>query len=320
MALSYFFKKLSLFELLVFVLTVLQFCHFCILYSEHAFPMPLLYGPIFWAMYQYLYGEKKYTIRKGLLLGNIPFVIFVIWYFILGDTLGWNYFKWYMPIVVIVQIAYPTIILLRLRGSGSKLDGFVLLKQLMALGIGISLFVAALLAEHYLQINLILGIEPIQGIGVAMAFSLFLLINHIYAISRGIVSEKKETFVKDEENALFDAGLLQRCQEELARVMDIERLYLDPKLSLDKLSSNTNIPKNIISQYLHTQLGLTYYEWLAVYRINYAKKILAESGSDYKLEAIAYSSGFSSKTTFNRYFKEIEGVLPSIYRERILLT
>src|SRR5690606_26220386 len=125
-----------------------------------------------------------------------------------------------------------------------------------------------------------------------------------------------EMIVEDMDDAV-DIDLLEHCGRGLMEAMEKDRLFLDSKLSLDKLSTHVGISKTVISHYLNSKLGLNYYEWLAIYRINHAKVILAEFGSDYKIEAVAYSSGFSSKTTFNRYFKEIVGVLPSIYREQV---
>ncbi|MBL1408102.1 helix-turn-helix domain-containing protein [Sphingobacterium faecale] len=316
MALSPFFKKLTLFELLVSILTILQLYHFCILFSNHALPMPLLYGPLFWGMYQCLSHKSRSIIYRDLLVGNFPFLFFLVWYSILGGTFDWVYFQWYLPVMILVQVGYPLLILYRLKGAGNNRDGVVLLKQLMALGMGISLFVGAVFIHHYLQIDVLVGINPIQAIAVAMVFSLFMLIHYMYGLYRSLEVKPVEIIVEDMDDDM-DTNLLERCGRGLKDAMENDRLFLDSKLSLDKLSTHVGISKTVISHYLNSKLGLNYYEWLARYRINHAKIILAGFGSDYKIEAVAYSSGFSSKTTFNRYFKEIVGVLPSIYREQV---
>ncbi|MDR2283302.1 MAG: helix-turn-helix transcriptional regulator [Sphingobacterium sp.] len=316
MTLSSFLKKLTFFELLVSVLTILQLYHFCILFSNYSFPMPLLYGPLFWAMYQYLSNKSESVIKRDLLLGNLPFAFFVTWYFILGDTFDWGYFQWYLPIMILVQIGYPLVILFRLKDTRSKTEGFVLLKQLMALGMGIFLFVGAVFLKHYMQVDLFMGINPIHAIAVAMVFSLFMLINYMYYRFHATEHDSAVVPVAEVPVVAADTGLLTHCGGELIRAMEVDRLFLDSKLSLDKLSNHIGIAKNVISHYLRDQLQLTYYEWLATYRIRHAKEILTEFGSEYKIEAVAHSSGFSSKTTFNRYFKERVGVLPSTYREQ----
>ncbi|TDQ76289.1 AraC-like DNA-binding protein [Sphingobacterium yanglingense] len=316
MKLSSFLKKLTFFELLVSVLTILQLYHFCILFSNYSFPMPLLYGPLFWAMYQYLSNKSESVIKRDLLLGNIPFAFFVTWYFILGDTFDWTYFKWYLPIMIIVQIGYPVVILFRLKGTPSKTEGFVLLKQLMALGMGIFLFVGSVFLKHYIQVDVFMGINPIHAIAVAMVFSLFMLVNYMYSRFHAVEQDDVTIPVAEDSMLPADTGILAHCGGELVRAMEVDRLFLDSKLSLDKLSNHVGIAKSVISHYLNNQLHLTYYEWLATYRIRHAKAILMEFGSEYKIEAVAHSSGFSSKTTFNRYFKERVGVLPSAYREQ----
>lgn len=316
MKLSPFLKKMTFFELLVSVLIILQLYHFCILFSNYSFPMPLLYGPLFWAMYQCLANKREMVIKRDILLGNIPFAFFLVWYFMLGDTLDWTYFKWYLPVMILVQIVYPVVILFRLEGTSSKTEGFALLKQLMALGIGIFIFVGAVFLQYYVQLDVFMGINPIHAIGVAMIFSLFMLINYMYSRLYAIKYDSAVVPVAEDSMAHADKVVLAHCGSELTRAMEVDRLFLDSKLSLDKLSNHIGVAKSIISYYLHNQLHLTYYEWLATYRIRYAKEILSEFGSEYKIEAVAHSSGFSSKTTFIRYFKERVGVLPSTYREQ----
>jgi AraC-like DNA-binding protein len=63
-------------------------------------------------------------------------------------------------------------------------------------------------------------------------------------------------------------------------------------------------------------LGKSFYRIIAEYRIENAICILKEKGDSLTIEALAYESGFSSKTSFNKYFKEITGYLPSEYRNR----
>lgn len=317
---SSFLRKMTLFELFVSVLTMLQLYHFCILFSNQGFPMPLLYGPLFWAMYQFLSGKSRAVIKRDFAVGNFPFAFFVVWYWMKGDNLDWNYFQWYLPVMILGQIGYPLAILYRLKGVESKGKGFVLLKQLMALGMGIFLFVGAVFLHHYLQVDVLMGIDPIHAIAVAMVFSVFMLLNYMYALWDSTEREIVEMPAEPELLITVDDELVEYCDSELTRAMEEERLFLDAKLTLDKLSTYIGISKNIISQYLHSQLGLNYYEWLAAYRIDYAKEILSEFGSEYKIEAVARASGFSSKTTFNRYFKERVGVLPSVYREQASFT
>lgn len=48
-------------------------------------------------------------------------------------------------------------------------------------------------------------------------------------------------------------------------------------------------------------------------RINEAKRLIKENGMS--LEKIADAAGFGSFTTFNRVFKKVTGVAPSIYRD-----
>jgi len=47
------------------------------------------------------------------------------------------------------------------------------------------------------------------------------------------------------------------------------------------------------------------------------KRLLADPRYDhFTLLALAFEAGFSSKTTFNTYFKEKTGLTPSVYRKQ----
>lgn len=96
---------------------------------------------------------------------------------------------------------------------------------------------------------------------------------------------------------------------------DIEenQLYLNPSLSPETLAAKLNLQKDELFMFLSSNLGKTYYQLIAEYRVAYARKRLEED-INVTIEALAYECGFNSKTTLNKYFKEVTGMVPSRYR------
>ena len=53
------------------------------------------------------------------------------------------------------------------------------------------------------------------------------------------------------------------------------------------------------------------------YRVEYACMMLADADEDIFIEDVAYKSGFNSKVSFNRHFKNIAGCTPKEYVYRM---
>ena len=104
-------------------------------------------------------------------------------------------------------------------------------------------------------------------------------------------------------------------QARLLEMMDRDRPYFDPEITLPKLAQALGIPAAHLSQLLNDGLGRNFYEFINGYRVAEARRRLAkpEAARD-KLIAVALECGFNSLATFNRVFKSIAGRTPSEYR------
>ena len=75
---------------------------------------------------------------------------------------------------------------------------------------------------------------------------------------------------------------------------------------------------NLVSFIINKHLYQTFYELVNAYRINAVKEMLSQNKAEnLTLLAIALECGFNSKTSFNRVFKEINGLTPSQYLKSI---
>ncbi|MEN2399104.1 helix-turn-helix domain-containing protein [Flavobacterium sp. MC2016-06] len=103
---------------------------------------------------------------------------------------------------------------------------------------------------------------------------------------------------------------------KLEEAMKIERYYRDSELTLDKLSNLTSLNKYHISETLNHFVNKPFYTFVNEYRIQYVKdkiKYSSEKNSSINILELAYESGFNSKSSFNRYFKEITSYTPTEY-------
>ncbi|MEP5338872.1 MAG: helix-turn-helix domain-containing protein [Algibacter sp.] len=96
-----------------------------------------------------------------------------------------------------------------------------------------------------------------------------------------------------------------------------QELFKRQHLSLKETADILNISDKKLSHLLNICLGSNFYEYVNTYRVNYFRKKLKEGAADkLTLLAIAFDSGFNSKATFNRVFKQQIGITPIEYKKR----
>ena len=98
--------------------------------------------------------------------------------------------------------------------------------------------------------------------------------------------------------------------------MTAEKPYLMPALTLEKLASLMGIQARVLSTIINRQFNCNFFEFINSYRVEEAKRILADSSKLNKnMLDVMYDVGFNSKATFNTLFKKKVGLTPSEYRK-----
>ncbi|WP_410880838.1 helix-turn-helix domain-containing protein [Myroides sp. DW712] len=92
--------------------------------------------------------------------------------------------------------------------------------------------------------------------------------------------------------------------------------FLTNSFSLEDLADAVGLSKQEVSTVINHQLNSSFYHMVAQYRILHAKALLQER-NNLTIEAIVEECGFSSKSTFNKYFKLFVGKTPSVYRNQL---
>jgi AraC-like DNA-binding protein len=103
--------------------------------------------------------------------------------------------------------------------------------------------------------------------------------------------------------------ILKRLKER----MENEKPFLQSNFSLPDLATQLKISIHQLSQVINDGLGKSFFEMMAEYRIEEAKRLLKEK-ANIKVEEIAEQVGYNSKSSFNTAFKKIVGMTPSEWR------
>jgi AraC-like DNA-binding protein len=111
---------------------------------------------------------------------------------------------------------------------------------------------------------------------------------------------------------------LEEQKSRLLQLMNTEKPFLDFDLSLVKLASSMNVSTHVLSYVINNGCNENFYQFVNRYRIEEAKKLMANSEMDrLSLLGIGFSVGFNSKTVFNTTFKKLTGQTPSGYKKQI---
>lgn len=118
------------------------------------------------------------------------------------------------------------------------------------------------------------------------------------------------------------SGLRDELAEEyltrLLKYMDDEKPYLDGDLNINDLSRKTGIPRHHITEVLNEKHKRNFFSFINEYRVKEViSRINDPKYQHYTILAIAFDSGFNSKSTFNTFFKAYTGKTPSEYRKEL---
>jgi AraC-like DNA-binding protein len=104
-------------------------------------------------------------------------------------------------------------------------------------------------------------------------------------------------------------------EARLTQLMDGERLYREPALTIAQLARRSGYPEYLVSAVINRRFAGNFWDYINRQRIEAARACLADAGDTRTILDIAYACGFTSKSTFNAAFKRQLAVTPSAYRQ-----
>lgn len=131
-------------------------------------------------------------------------------------------------------------------------------------------------------------------------------------------SEDEPGPAEPEKRKYLKSGLGQEdalvLHARLSQLMADQKVYTRKELSLAELADVLDTHANHLSQVINEQEGKNFYDYINTLRIEEFKRMAASADNrKYTLLALAEHCGFSSKSSFNRYFKKVTGQSPSTY-------
>ena len=155
-------------------------------------------------------------------------------------------------------------------------------------------------------------------IAVNWAILVFLL----FQVSQGDVGEylePKETHTAP--RPVREHAIDPEITDSVARLkslLEVQRVYREAGLSLRVLANRLHLPEYRLRKIIHEELGYNNYNaFLHSYRLREAcAQFQDPTKRRLPILTIALSVGYQSVNTFNRAFRELLGVTPSVYRSQ----
>ncbi len=133
------------------------------------------------------------------------------------------------------------------------------------------------------------------------------------SLSNAIESQPDE----DGEDSIISQEDAERDQSTVAKLDDYvkaQKPFLDPDLTLSRLSRRLLIPAKQLSTAINRVKGENISRYINRHRIEHACEIIMEGKT---VTDAMFSSGFNTKSNFNREFLRVKGESPSKWKPRV---
>lgn len=121
----------------------------------------------------------------------------------------------------------------------------------------------------------------------------------------------------DLKKDILSSNLNDLIRSRLFKIIEQKKIFRTEELTLTMLAKEIEISPQQLSEYINNNLNMNFNSLINKYRIDEAKKILADEPEKPILN-IAYDVGFNSISVFYNAFLKNEGIPPAKFRKNIL--
>jgi AraC-like DNA-binding protein len=224
----------------------------------------------------------------------------------------------------------------KIRDYQSNIDKMII--KVQSTGIYLSLFawIIGIVAQHLEMLDIDINFDLFIFVYLTLVIIIYIISYtaikspEIFKLDEkqiqlNIVSKTKESIETEEfpldnlnEENQDKIDLVDKTNDKLLEYITKEKPYLNPELSLQELADQIGVKRYFLSIVINQKHNKNFFEFINEYRIEEFKSNMKNpKNKHFKIISIAYDSGFNSKTSFNRIFKQLNQMTPSQYMSRI---
>jgi AraC-like DNA-binding protein len=290
----------------------------------------LLHGPFLYYYTRSLISKPKRLFDYQTLLHLSPFILFNIYLLVAfhirqGENLPWLYLAFILTTVFSGPFYMFWVIRMIHNHRKTLEDSFsyrekIDLIWLRNLSIVFGVVWIALISVAVVHHVMFLFTDDFCTNGLFLSLALFVIISGYFGLKQAVITgfnEPETTVTQRYSGTNLDDGQVSEYLKRLEICMSIEKPYRDPLLTLGQLANKTGITLHYLSRIINEQKNQNFFDYINSYRIEEVKEKINNPAYSYlSLLGIAFDSGFNSKSAFNRFFKKITGVTPSMYKSK----
>jgi AraC-like DNA-binding protein len=299
-------------------------------------PFPFFYGPL---LYLYVYHSLKdnHKLRKRDYLHFLPVVFTYLYMFrfyffysaeqkrqvdegLIDDFGAFSNILVVAMLISAITYAISSYILLnrhkKLLGDNFSNTEHINLNWLKAFIWGVAIiFITAVIV---LVSRDVMGISyPFNPEYIFYSMMVFAILNlgyfgirHEYIFTDNVVIELEEKSKGVYTRSSLKDDVANDKHKTLIKLMEAQKPYLEPNLTLNALAGRLDISPNHLSQIINQFEDQNFNDFINKYRV---EEFIDRAGRDKHLSflGLALDSGFNSKSTFNAVFRKHKGVTPS---------
>lgn len=250
--------------------------------------------------------------KRKIFLYALPFLFeFLLSFLILNNVINYNsYINWFAPITIDLTFF---LFMIYIYSKYKKV-----LNNSYALKIIITFLLLSLLTSFLRIFEFIAIISNFEYFTIAfyfeLTFNFFVLLIITFYITSYIIENQIK--IKKNSNQINQVKKYDTFfdDSDILNLIETEEKFLDPELTIEKLAVSYNIDSKTLSNLIRKKHDLNFNGYINKLRIDFFLKLI-RNGEHNKLTifAIAEKSGFKSKSTFNRVFKENYNQTPKEY-------
>jgi AraC-like DNA-binding protein len=124
-------------------------------------------------------------------------------------------------------------------------------------------------------------------------------------------------FFEDEHTGeSLNANIQKQESREIIERFKENEFYLNADISLQELAEELGIAKHKLSKIIKDEGYDNFYVFINHFRIQKSKILLSKMPNNHVIESVVTESGFKSRSTFYRVFKESTGLTPKEYMQQ----
>ncbi|MFA5557725.1 MAG: AraC family transcriptional regulator [Flavobacteriaceae bacterium] len=130
-------------------------------------------------------------------------------------------------------------------------------------------------------------------------------------LARSFPSDPEIVSEVQQEN---DHSPLKKVFDQLVKVMEKEKIYIDPSLTVDSVTQKLQTNKKYLSNSIAVYTKDNFNNFINSYRIREARRMILQNPS-LSLNQVMYACGFNSRTPFYTAFQKNTGMSPQQFKD-----